>query len=530
MSSEKQSAPALGFVGMLRWAWSQLTKMNTAMFLLLMVAIAAVPGSIYPQRIQDTAKVTDYINAHPTWGPIADKLQLFDVFSSVWFSAIYLLLFISLIGCVLPRATKHFKAMKAAPARTPKTLSRLPQYRSITLPASTQKLPMSQAIEDAAEILKKRGYRVEIRDEGKSSSVGAERGYLREVGNILFHTAMIGVLIGVAIGSLFGYSGQKIMVEGETFVNSLISYDMFSPGTNYNQDWLKPYSATLEKMDVTYDRQKSSPTYGKDIDYAAQVKVDPQNGEAPYTQELKVNKPIRVNGASLYLIGNGYAPIIKVEDGEGNIAYEGPVVSLFAGDPNYTSSVILKVPDSEPDQLAFVGMFLPTGVEQEGAPPYSADPAPANPMLVLQSYTGDLGLDNGVPQNVYVVDTEKMTPLNTMAMGNGIILDTQNTQAKLPDGKGTITFEGLKRYVGMDIHYDPGKPIVLISAILAFLGLIISLYVPRRRVWVRAHEDADGLKIEYALLARGEDPRLIDEADKLTELFARRWDLEFVEQ
>ena len=82
----------------------------------------------------------------------------------------------------------------------------------------------------------------------------------------------------------------------------------------------------------------------------------------------------------------------------------------------------------------------------------------------------------------------------------------------------------------MDIHYDPGKPIVLISAILAFLGLIISLYVPRRRVWVRAHEDADGLKIEYALLARGEDPRLMDEADKLTELFARRWDLEFVEQ
>lgn len=519
-----KDAPALGFVGMLRWAWTQLTKMNTALFLLLILAVAAVPGSFIPQRIQDTSKVSDYIKAHPTWGPIADKLQLFDVFSSAWFSAIYLLLFISLIGCVIPRAIKHIKALKNPPARTPKNLSRLPVNRTLTIPAS--ELNPEQAIRDAQEILKKRHYRTELRLAEATPSVGAERGFLREIGNIIFHVAMIGVLIGIAIGSLFGYRGQKILVEGDTFVNSLISYDSFTPGTNYNADWLDPFSVTLNKFSVEYDRQTDSASYGSDIDYTADMTVTSGDGKQS-DETLKVNDPVSVGNTSLFLTGNGYAPVIKVLDGDGNVAYEGPVVSLTT-DGKYTSSVVLKVPDAKPDQLSFVGMFLPTGEYTKGSTiPHSIDSAPANPMLVLQSYYGDLGLDSGVPQNVYVLDTNKLTPLNTMQKGNGIVLDSTTTQMDLPGGRGSIIFEGVKRYVGVDVHHDPGKQLVLWSFVTAFAGLIASMYVPRRRAWVKAHQDGTNLVIEYGLLARGEDPRLADEADKLTDQFAQKWGLEW---
>ena len=231
--SARKDAPALGFVGMLRWCWTQLTKMNTALMLLLLLAVAAVPGSIFPQRVQDPTKVTDYIKNHPGWGEFADKIQLFDVFSSAWFSAIYLLLFISLIGCVTPRAIKHAKDWRKPPARTPRNLSRMPVHRQLEIPVADAGLNLSAkgAIEDAARILKKSHYRVEIRDEENDHySVGAERGYLREIGNILFHVAMIGILVGVAFGSLYGYRGQKILVQDETFVNSLIGYDSFTPG------------------------------------------------------------------------------------------------------------------------------------------------------------------------------------------------------------------------------------------------------------------------------------------------------------
>lgn len=530
MAKNETTATALGPIEMLRWAWTQLTKMNTALFLLLLLAVAAVPGSIFPQRIQDPTKVTDYIESHEKWGPIADKLQLFDVFSSVWFAAIYILLFTSLIGCVIPRAKQHMQALRKKPARTPKNFTRLPVHRSLTIPSTVgvEDLTSQQAIADAADVLKKRHYRVDIQQEGEAYSVSAERGYLREIGNILFHVAMIGVLIGIAVGSLFGYRGQKILVEGDTFVNSLISYDSFTPGTNYNADWLDPYMVTLDKFEVEYDRQKGSHTYGDDLDYNASLTFTEHDGNTDQAV-LKVNEPVNVNDTNLYLSGNGYAPIIKVENSDGSIAYEGPVVGLTT-DNKYTSSIVLKVPDAKDGQLGFVGMFLPTG-ERDSATgiPHSIDSEPLSPMLVLQSYTGDLGLDSGQPQNVYVLDTESLTPLNTMAAGNGIVLDAAHNSVELPKGHGKITFEGYKRYVGLDVHFDPGKKIVLWSFIVAFIGLIASLFVPRRRVWVRASTVGSDLNIEYGLLARGEDPRLADEADKLTDIFAARWGLEFSE-
>ena len=183
---------------MLRWAWTQLTSMRTALFLLLLLAVAAVPGSLFPQRPANPSVVTQYIKDHPDYGKLLDSVQLYDVYSSAWFSAIYILLFISLIGCVVPRAIAHYKAMRSQPPRTPKRLSRLPEYGTLVVPADAG-IPASDAIEDAAALLKKRGYRVEVRhDDGARPSLGAERGFLKEVGNLVFHTSLIGVLVSVA--------------------------------------------------------------------------------------------------------------------------------------------------------------------------------------------------------------------------------------------------------------------------------------------------------------------------------------------
>ncbi|MED6046697.1 cytochrome c biogenesis protein ResB [Rothia kristinae] len=537
--SRTADAPALGPLGMLRWAWTQLTKMNTALFLLLLLAVAAVPGSIFPQNIQDPGKVQTYLEAHPTWGPIADKLQLFDVFSSVWFSAIYLLLFISLIGCVLPRAVKHAKDWRAKPPRTPRNLSRLPQHRTLTIPADSVRtadgapLDPQTAVRTAQRILRRRRYRTDLRLDGPAPSVGAERGMVRELGNLLFHAALIGVLVGMAIGSLFGYSGQKIVVKGESFVNTLVSYDTFTPGTDFDADRLRPFSLTLDDFHVSFDRQQGSPTYAQPLDFTADVSVKDDADSKARKETLKVNQPLSVDGTRVYLSGNGYAPIVKVTDGDGKVAYEGPVVSL-ATDKTYTSSTVLKVPDARPDQLGFVGMFLPSAVIQDGQSPYSADPSLSNPALVLSSYSGDLGLDGGTPQNVYVLDTSSLHELNSMRNKNGIVLTEQNPKAELPEGKGSIELEGVSRYVGLDIHYDPGKPVVLVSFLLAFAGLVVSLFVARRRAWVTARatrlaDGTDAVVVEYGLLARGEDPRIGAEADRLTQLFAKEWGLEFSE-
>lgn len=525
--------PALGPVGMLRWAWRQLTKMSTALVLLLLLAIAAVPGSLFPQRVQDPDAVTSYIQANPTMGPWLDRLQLFDVYSSYWFSSIYILLFISLVGCVIPRAVQHFRAWRSKPPRAPRRISRMPQYRKVMLggrdgaPGPTP----DEAVEQAAAALKKRGYRVAPQDLGTAApSVAAERGMLKEVGNILFHVALLAVLISVAIGSLYGYKGQKVVVEGESFVNTLVDYDSFNPGTNFDADSLNPFSVQLKSFEATFNRDTSDPKhYGQPTDFNADLTVTDKPGATPQDVNLAVNKPLNIDGTKVYLVGNGYAPVIRVKDGKGNVAYEGPVVTV-PSDSVYTSSLTLKVPDAAPDQLGFVGLLLPTAVSQEGQIPKSVDPALNNPALILSSFSGDLGLDSGQPQNVYVLDTQKLTELNSMTSENGpIMLDAQHRTADLPDGKGSVEFLDVKRYVGLDVHSDPGRIPAFISFLVAFAGLIMSLFIARRRAWVRATEteDANGVRctvLEYGLLARGEDHRLGAEAEKLTALWTSLWE------
>ncbi|WP_258062465.1 cytochrome c biogenesis protein ResB [Arthrobacter sp. B0490] len=518
--------PSLGLLGTLRWAWTQLTSMRTALFLLLLLAVAAVPGSLFPQRPANPAVVTQYLQDNPDTGPVLDWFQLFDVYSSVWFSAIYLLLFVSLIGCVIPRAIAHFRAVRSKPPRTPKRLSRLPVYGTLEVPAGRARdagLTPTAAVEQAAVLLRKRGYRVEVRDAGtERPSVGAERGLAKELGNLVFHTSLIGVLVSVAVGGLFGYNGQKVIVEGDSFVNTLIGYDSFSPGSNFSDDRLSPYSLRLDTFDVRFDRDQMS-HYGQPLDFTAKVTTQDGPGEDEEQQVLKVNAPLTIGGTNVYLVGNGYAPVVTVRDGEGNIASEGPVVSV-PSDALYTSLVVLKAPDAKPDQLGFVGFFLPTAFVDEEGVSFSRDPDPFNPQLNLNSYYGDLGLDDGTPENVYVLDTENLTELNSRNNDDGGIVLGVGETYDLPEGKGSVTFDGLKRYVALDIHHDPGEVGALVFSTLALLGLTASLFIGRRRLWVRTGEHPDGrIMLEYGLLARGEDHRLTAEAKAVEKLLADRW-------
>src|SRR4051812_49839469 len=108
-----------------RRAWRQLTSMRTALMLLSLLALAAIPGTLLPQRGLNPVKVDDFIASHPQLGPLFDRMSLFDVFAAPWFAAIYLLLFISLIGCLVPRIRLHARALRRRPPAAPRHLLRL---------------------------------------------------------------------------------------------------------------------------------------------------------------------------------------------------------------------------------------------------------------------------------------------------------------------------------------------------------------------------------------------------------------------
>ena len=217
MTNETQ-LPELGPIALFRYFWRQLTSMRTALVLLLLLALAAIPGSLIPQNAQNPMAVNDYFEQHKSLAIWFDRLSLFDVYSSPWFSAIYILLFVSLIGCVLPRSIEHFHAARALPPKTPKNLNRLEHFQSWK----------SQGDELAAAKLWLRANRFRILE--SEGSISAEKGYLRETGNLFFHISLILILIGVLIGGLFGVRGSAIVSQGERFVNNATSYDTISFG------------------------------------------------------------------------------------------------------------------------------------------------------------------------------------------------------------------------------------------------------------------------------------------------------------
>lgn len=536
---ERLNAPDLGVKGYLRWFWRQLTSMRVALILLLMLAVATIPGSLVPQRAADPNGVIQYEQDHPDLFKVLDAfpIQAFDVYSSVWFSAIYLLLFVSLIGCVLPRIAHHWKALRSAPPRTPARLQRMVGFseQRISNPdASSEEREAfaERVILEAESLLKKQYYRTDVqrvsRRSGTEISVSAERGYLRETGNLLFHISLVGVLVSVAIGGMFSFNGQRVLVEGETFVNQLIDYDSATSGTYFDPATLEPFVLSLDSFDVDYITPESGNVraLGQVIEYRAEMTLTSPDGTVT-EDTIRVNHPLRVHGSPVYLIANGYAPTVTVRDPEGTVVYSESMPFIPQEDMNLTSLGVIKVPyglsyEGEPTQLGLRGFFYPTQAELDTGAYASNFPDLLNPVLTLDVFVGDLGLDDGVPQSVYSLVTDGMEQITGRAVDKESLELAIGDTVDLPDGMGTLTFDAAPRYASFDVMRNPAQEWVLISALAAVLGLLSSLFVPRRRMWVKAVSTPDGVVLQYAALARGDDPVLEHAVEQLREQHRER--------
>lgn len=470
----------LGFVGSLRYLWRQLTSMRTALILLLLTALAAIPGSLFPQRTNGPIPVRDFFDKNPDLAKFLDKFWMFDVYGSPWFSAIYILLFISLIGCVIPRTIEHGKSAFVLPPIAPSKLEKMEHFQNI-----------SGDLKAAEKLLKRMRFRV--RQEG--DWISAEKGYLREFGNLLFHLSLILILLGVSIGSLFGMKGDSIVNVGERFTNIPTNYDSITYGKLFNEKKLSPFVIKIDNFVAKYNPVTNAPE-----DYTLYTSVADKPGDTPSKKIIKVNSPLNFGSTSVYLQANGYSPLVTVRDANNEVVFQG-AVPLLPQDGNLSSIGAIKVPDAKP-QIGFVASFFPTYELIKGQPARSAYPEALDPRLLIGAYVGDLQVDNGIPQSVYKLKTDKMAGVGTTALKVG-------ESYKFKDG--SITFEGYVPWVNLNIVRDPGKQVALIGAILAILGLLASLFTRHRRIWIRK-KDAN---LEIAGLAKNAAPGLEQEIKQI---------------
>lgn len=495
-----------GVVRILRIGWRTLTSMRTALILLFLLAVAAVPGSILPQRTLNAAKTSDYITSHGAWGRFLDRVGMFDVFGSPWFAAIYLLLFVSLVGCIVPRIRQHAKSLLRKPLAAPQNLDRLPESGGY----STDATPAEAAA--AARGALGRRWRVEQRTEGSGAiTLAAEKGYNRETGNLLFHVALLAALVLIGIGQLYRYEGSRIVVEGagQGFCNTVSQYDSWRPGRFAAQGKVHPAPFCLDELSTFTATYSAN---GEPRKFAADVVYRPNVDAQPIRRTITVNNPLRLEGDRVYLIGHGFAPQLTVRMPDGTVRHD--TEPFMISDPStlYSEGAFkLQGRPGAKQDVGISGFFAPTPAETSKNVITSISPEVTAPMLGIFVYSGDLNF-NGVPQSVYALDTSKLTKIGAANMRIG---ETRT----FPNGVA-VTFDGWKPWVNFQVSHDPTQGWLLLAAAAMVLGLLGSLSIRRRRIWLRftpasAGESPSPTVVAVGGLARSDSGNFTAEFDAL---------------
>lgn len=498
-----------------RKAWNWLTSMRTALALLFLLAIAAIPGALLPQRSLNESNVIEYIENNGKLAEFYDKIQLFDVFSSTWFTAIYVLLLISLVGCILPRSWEHYKAMRAPVVRAPRNLERLAHNGEGLVEKREEEVE-----KDARKLLK--GWKITEysaeEDRAGVRSIAAEKGYTRELFNLIFHLGIVGMIVTAGLGRLFYYEGHVIVVtDGEqnqqnsVFCNTATAnYDSFRAGANFDGTGLTTFCFEAHDFSADYLANGQAEMFRSNISYAVgdDIQNDPETWE---DYELRVNHPLRIEGDRVYLQGHGFAPTFTVTWPNGETRTQ--TVQWRPDDPTFflSSGVVRFDPpagmypdlyERRQNQLAIQGLFAPTA-EWEGDNNElltSSYPAMRDSAVAIDIYRGDNGLDTGIGQSLFSLDSSLMHSgvLQKIERVNLQIGDT----VTLDDGT-TVSFDGASEFANYQISRDPTQNWVLVTTVISLVSLVGSLMIRRRRIWVRFYPQENGTtRVETGGLAR----------------------------
>lgn len=498
-----------------RKAWNWLTSMRTALALLFLLAIAAIPGALLPQRSLNESNVIEYIENNGKLAEFYDKIQLFDVFSSTWFTAIYVLLLISLVGCILPRSWEHYKAMRAPVVRAPRNLARLAHNGEGLVEKREEEVE-----KDARKLLK--GWKITEysaeEDRAGVRSIAAEKGYTRELFNLIFHLGIVGMIVTAGLGRLFYYEGHVIVVtDGEqnqqnsVFCNTATAnYDSFRAGANFDGTGLTTFCFEAHDFSADYLANGQAEMFRSNISYAVgdDIQNDPETWE---DYELRVNHPLRIEGDRVYLQGHGFAPTFTVTWPNGETRTQ--TVQWRPDDPTFflSSGVVRFDPpagmypdlyERRQNQLAIQGLFAPTA-QWEGDNNElltSSYPAMRDPAVAIDIYRGDNGLDTGIGQSLFSLDSTLMHSgvLQKIERVNLQIGDT----VTLDDGT-TVSFDGASEFANYQISRDPTQNWVLVTTVISLVSLVGSLMIRRRRIWVRFYPQENGTtRVETGGLAR----------------------------
>lgn len=426
--------------------WSFFASVRLAIVLLFLIAFFALVGTLVPQReaVGDLAQ-----RLSPAMFSFLDKMQIFDLYHSVWFVLLSGLLSVNLIICSVdrfPTAWRRFR-MKRDP-QDEEAFKNLPLED--TFPSA---LNIRQAADVAAGVLKKKYRSVERSEDAGRVYLCAGKGRFSLFYVYIVHLSILLFIAGAVIGSGFGIEAFVNINEGDTI--SAINL------RNTGQLLSLPFSVRCDKFTVELYESGMPKTFQSDLVFL-------KEGREVRSGKLRVNHPIEFEGFRFYQASYGAAPGGKATLA---LAREGGHRDAINVAQGYT----FDLPGKE-------GTFQVLRVEEN-----MMKMGPAVKVAVRSNKNEEVVF--WIFQQIDQI--KKISPdiFEQVPVFNPALFRPY-----------TFSLLGLeeKYYTGLQVNRDPGTPVVVAAAILLIGGLMLILFSYARLIWVRIVQKGDEIVLAVA--------------------------------
>ena len=203
--------------------------------------------------------------------------------------------------------------------------------------------------------------------------VAAERGQLREAGNLLFHLSVLVVLVGLRHRQPVRLQGRRHPGRRQRLLQHPDAVRRLRPGVAVRRRQDGAVLLHRPRLQGGLDRQ---PVRGRawpagfqaPLTYRDSCRGNPSTWSASKSYDLRVNHPLTIGGTQIFLIGHGYAPVITVRDAQGHQVYDGPTLFLPESS-DFESFGVVKATGRTPGQdIGLEGLFYPTFVRGQRRP------------------------------------------------------------------------------------------------------------------------------------------------------------------
>ncbi len=422
--------------------WGLFTSVNFAVAQIIVLSLLAVVGMTVRQLPGFAFRsASDYANEigrlHDRYDPVLgsgvvdvmERLQLFQVFTSAWFSVGMVVLIVSIVICTIDRTPRLWRQSAEIRVVQPDAYfdPRLPDRAVVQAPLEASAV---------GAVLRRHGFRVRREDRDGAAYVYGDRHRWTKMATLFTHLGLILFLIAGAVTARFGDEQGLVVGEGDTLTVQPIG----TPGL------LLVRNFGFEAPGF----ETGSPT-----DFTTDLAVY-RDGELLERKIIRVNDPLAVAGYTFHQNGFGPAPKLILRDALGAVLWDGPVplADQAAGLPFGTLSV--------PGRDLGLQLLLQRAADGRGI------------VLVLPyRVTGTDGSGRPI--------TENLLP---MAIARGEV-------QTVPGIDFSVELSGFTDFTLLIAKSDPGQGLVWTAFASLILGLVITFHRPRRRIWSRLSPDGE---------------------------------------